>query len=81
LKFGRPDLSIHHVGDQHLAAATELLERFIGGQVRGHVIEDGAEVKMASLPPGGRCRMDGALDDPDFNNVHVAIEWPAPGLR
>jgi hypothetical protein len=36
---------------------------------------------MASLPPGGRCRAGGDPDDPDFNNIHVAIEWPASGLR
>jgi hypothetical protein len=36
---------------------------------------------MADLPPGGACRPRGNHDDPDFNNVHVAIEWPAGALK
>jgi hypothetical protein len=35
---------------------------------------------MATLPPGGAARHGGDLDDPDFNNVHLEIVWPDPGL-
>jgi len=29
---------------------------------------------MESLPEGLVCRHGGSLEDPEFNNVHVAIE-------
>jgi hypothetical protein len=74
-KFGRPDLSVHGVGPTHVDAVTQLIERFIDLQANGGVIPDNQEVEMTGLPPGGVCRVRGSLDDPDFNNVHVAIEW------
>jgi hypothetical protein len=75
LKYGRPDLSVPGVGPGHLEVATELIARFIVWQARGGVIRDGESVRIPGLPPGGVCRHRGSLDDPDFNNVHVAIEW------
>ena len=30
---------------------------------------------MSGLPPGGVCLHGGSVDDPDFNNVHIEIEW------
>lgn len=79
-QYGRPDLSVRGVGPTHLTAVTELLERFTVLQSRGGVIAEGQEVRMAALPPGGVCRHRGSLDDPDFNNVHVAVEWPPGAL-
>jgi hypothetical protein len=75
LKFGRPDLSVRGVGPGHLEVATELIARFIVWQARGGVIREGEAVRIPGLPPGGVCRHRGSPDDPDFNNVHVAIEW------
>lgn len=73
-KFGRPDISFQGVPAELKAGAVELCERFIEFQALGGVIEDGMEIKMHTLPPGLRCHHRGSLDDPDFNNVHVAIE-------
>lgn len=75
-KFGRPDLSIHHVPASHRDAIIDLFERFIELQALGGVIEEGQDIRMQSLPEGMRCFHGGDLDDPDFNNVHVELRWP-----
>ena len=80
-KYGLPDLSVRRVGEAHAAGVAELLERFVEFQALGGVIADGEEVRTKSLPPGGVCRRRGSLDDPDFNNVHAEIEWPAGALQ
>lgn len=74
-QYGRPDLSVHNVGPDHIEVVSEMLERFTVYQAWGGVVSDGEKVKMPSLPPGGVCRLRGTLDDPDFNNVHIEIEW------
>ena len=79
-KFGRPDLSVRHVGSRHHDAVVRLCGRFIEYQAFGGVIPEGREIRMDALPPGGIARHGGELDDPDFNNVHVAIAWPASAL-
>jgi hypothetical protein len=79
-KFGRPDISVRHVGPAYRDAVIELCERFIEYQAFGGVIPEGQAVRMASLPPGGLAHHGGDLDDPDFNNAHVEIVWPEPGL-
>jgi hypothetical protein len=75
-KFGRPDLSLHHVPEEYEKAAIELCNRFIELQAFGGLIPEGQEVHMASLPNGLICRHKGSGDDPDFNNVHVEIRFP-----
>ena len=75
-KFGRPDLSLHNVPHQHEKAAIEVCNRFIELQSAGGRIQEGQEIRMASLPSGLVCRHKGSLDDPDFNNVHVEIQFP-----
>lgn len=74
-QYGRPDLSVHNVGPDHVEVISEMIERFTVYQAWGGVVTDGEKVKMPSLPAGGVCRLRGALDDPDFNNVHVEVEW------
>jgi hypothetical protein len=74
-KFGRPDLSVRGVGPNHVDAVTEMIERFIDYQAKGGVVRDGEAVRLKALPSGGVCRLRGSLDDPDFNNVHVEVEW------
>jgi hypothetical protein len=76
-KFGRPDLSLAHVPPKHHAAAIELCNRFIDLQARGGIVPEGEEIRMNSLPAGLICHHRGSLDDPDFNNVHIEIEFPA----
>jgi hypothetical protein len=75
-KFGRPDISVHNVTADLEDGVIDLCNRLIEHQAFGHVITDGQEVRMASLPAGGVIRHRGDLDDPDFNNVHVDVSWP-----
>lgn len=81
LKFGRPDLSVHHVSPGLEAGVLDLLNRLIEMQAFGHVIEEGQAIRMRSLPEGWTCRHGGNLDDPDFNNRHVEIGPPAARKR
>jgi hypothetical protein len=76
-KFGRPDLSVHAVPPDLAPAVIDLLNRFIEMEAFGAIIDEGQEIRMASLPEGLTCRHGGELEDPDFNNVHVEIVWPA----
>lgn len=39
----------------------------------GGVVPDGQPVKMKGIPAGWVCRHAGDPDDPDFDNVHLAI--------
>lgn len=73
-KFGRPDLSIRGVQPEWKNAAVEVCNRFIEFQVHGGPIEEGRAVVAPGLPEGFTCRHRGDLEDPDFNNAHVAIE-------
>lgn len=74
-KFGRPDLSVHQVSPDMRDGIVDLINRFIEFQAFGGIIAEGQEIKMRSLPEGMVCTHQGDLDDPDFNNVHVEIEW------
>lgn len=76
-KFGRPDLSIHGAPASYQEAVVDMFNRFIEFQAFGGVIENGEEVRLSSLPPGMRCVWGGSEEDPDFNNVHVEVHWPA----
>lgn len=76
-KFGRPDLSIHAVSRDLEPAVIDLLNRFIEMEAFGAIVEEGQPVRMVSLPDGLTCHHRGHLDDPDFNNVHIEIVWPA----
>jgi hypothetical protein len=73
-KFGRPDLSVPNTPVAHREAVIDLINRFIEFQAFGATIEEGREIRIDSLPQGLRCFHRGDLDDPEFNNVHVAIE-------
>jgi len=75
-KFGRPDLSLHNVTDMYREGAIDLCNRFIELQAQGGRILEGQEIRMKSLPAGLVCRHRGSMDDPDFNNVHVEIQFP-----
>ncbi len=74
-KYGRPDLSIHQVTPEYEKAVEEMINRFIEYEAFGGIIADKKEIKMNSLPPGMWCENKGDPDDPDFNNVHVEINW------
>jgi hypothetical protein len=69
--FGRPDISIRHVPQEAMAAASDLCNRLIETQAYGGVIPDGPVEGMVA-------HTTGTLEDPDFNNVHIDLTWP-PG--
>ena len=76
-KFGRPDVSFRGVPEEKLDAAVRLCERFIQHQALGLLVPEGQQIKMADLPDGMVCKHGGDLGDPDFNNVHFEIVFPA----
>ena len=75
-KFARPDISIRNVPPAAAGVAGELAERFVDFQASGGVIEDGYTVEIEDAPKGLPMRHTGALDDPEFNNRHLALRWP-----
>jgi hypothetical protein len=75
--FGRPDISVRQVPPHRQQMADDLCNRFIEMLAFGHLIREGQAVRLAGAPEGLVCRHGGDLDDPDFNNVHVEIVWPA----
>lgn len=77
-KFGRPDLSVPQVSATHKPGIIDLCQRLIEMQAFGATVREGQNIRMPSLPPGGRCHHAGHLDDPDFNNVHIRITWSEP---
>jgi hypothetical protein len=72
-KFGRPDLSIHGVKAEWKSAAIEVCNRLIELQALGGIIEEGRAVVAPGFPDGFTCHHRGTPEDPDFDNVHVAI--------
>ncbi len=74
--FGRPDLSVRGVTAETQPIVADLVMRFVNMQAMGGVIPDGQPVKMKGIPAGWVCTHEGDVEDPDFNNVHVAIGPP-----
>ena len=75
-KFARPDIGIRNVPPAHAGHAGQLAERFADFQARGGIVEEGREIVVEGLPSNMRVHHSGSLDDPEFNNVHLAIRWP-----
>lgn len=73
--FGRPDLSLRAVPADDVDLASRLLSVLIDQQVRGLLVPDGASMDVPG--PIGRITFHhrGHHDDPDFNNVHLEIDW------
>lgn len=72
-KFGRPDLSIPNLTPEIRNEAIELCKHFIHTQSMGALIPEKHEVTPPAFPEKRRCFHRGSFDDPDFNNVHLAI--------
>jgi hypothetical protein len=75
-KFGRPDISIRGVPPTQTNAAGELCLRLVERQVMGAHFKDGQELEIEGLPGLLRARRAGSLEDPQFNNTHIAFDWP-----
>jgi hypothetical protein len=67
--FGRPDVSIRNVPQEAMPAASELCNRLIESQAYGRVIPDGPIEGMVA-------RTTGSFEDPNFDNVHIELDWP-----
>jgi hypothetical protein len=75
-KFARPDLSLRNVPPAAAAHAGELAERFVDFQTAGGIVAEGYEVEIDGSDTGMRVSVAGAMDDPEFNNRHLALRWP-----
>lgn len=75
-KFARPDVSVRNVPPTAAALAGELAERFVEFQCAGGLVADGHEVEFDGTPGGLFVRLAGTLEDPAFNNRHIALHWP-----
>lgn len=70
--LGRPDVSILGVEDDDREVALEVVRRMVIAHEQGAVVPEGQLVTWE-----GRtwvCRHAGAMDDPNFNNRHLALE-------
>jgi len=78
--FGRPDVSCHGVR----AAEVEKLQPVFNGLIRmqaaGALIPDGQIVQAVGIENRLICRPRGSLDDPDFDNFHLELEWEGARL-
>ena len=75
-KFARPDIGIWNVPADYAGHAGQLAERFADFQALGGIVEEGREIVIDGLPASMRIHHSGSLNDPEFNNAHLAIRWP-----
>jgi hypothetical protein len=74
--FGRPDLSIRGVPADELDRANRLCQALVERLAAGLRIPDGSAMDLGSGVGEVTFAHAGHLDDPEFNNVHLAITWP-----
>lgn len=79
-KFGRPDLSVHGVGQNFRDKIIELFNYYVEYLASGGTIQTGDRVTLAGLPPGGTFQVDPRLDHEDFHNAHAECVWPPSAL-
>lgn len=77
LKYGRPDISFRNVPLAQQASAAEIVNRFIELQALGGIVPEGQAIRIDGVPDRMTARHGGDIDDPDFNNRHIAFTWPA----
>ena len=75
-KFARPDISIRRVPQAEVQRAGAVASRLVELGMRGMRFGDGSVVEAEGLPDGLKIVRGGSLDDPEFNNTHLEIEWP-----
>lgn len=73
--FGRPDLSCRGVKPAEVAALEPVFNGLIRMQAAGFVVPEGQIVQGVGLEKRLICRHRGGLDDPDFANFHLELEW------
>jgi len=75
-KFARPDIGIRNVPPAAANVAGELADRFVHFQALGGIVADGIALEIDGAPSGMSVRTVGTIDDPAFNNRHLALRWP-----
>jgi hypothetical protein len=76
-KFARPDISIRRVPRAEVQRAGAVAARLLDLEARGMRFGDGSVVEVDGLPDGMKVTRGGSLDDPEFNNTHLELVWPA----
>jgi len=76
-KFGRPDVSIHHVPDAAIDRAGLLCEQLVELQVLGAHFAEGQRLDVEGVSAGAVVHLGGSLEDPQFNNTFVELTWPS----
>lgn len=79
-KFARPDISIRRVPQTEVQRSGAVAAQLVELQARGMRFGDGSEITAKGLPKGLTVTRGGSLDDPEFNNTHLEIVWPAAPL-
>lgn len=77
-KFARPDVSIRRVPQSEVQRAGALAARLVELQARGMRFGDGSTVDVEGLPGGLEITRGGSLEDPEFNNTHLELQWHHP---
>jgi hypothetical protein len=75
-KFARRDLGIRNVPPASAEHAGQLADHFVLFQTDGGLVEDGHAIEMDGAAATMAVRHAGAVDDPGFNNTHLAMRWP-----
>ena len=76
LKYGRPDIGLRNVPKHRQEDAAHLVNRFIEMLAFGAIVPDGQAIRVNGLPDGMTTQTLGGPEDVEFNNRHIAIEWP-----
>ena len=76
-KFGRPDVSIHHVPDTAIDRAGLLCEQLVELQALGAHFAEGQRLDVEGVSAGALVHLGGSLEDPQFNNTFVELTWPS----
>ena len=73
--FGRPDLSCRNARNDELDGLQAIFNGLMRMMAAGALIADGQPVRAANSDEILRCVTRGTLDDAEFNNRHLALEW------
>lgn len=73
--FGRPDLSCRDAAPEELEGLQSIFNGLMRMMAAGARIADEQPVRAANSDEVLRCFNRGSLDDDEFNNRHLALEW------
>ena len=76
--FGRPDISCHNVKPEEVEKLQPVFNGLIRMQAAGFRVPDGQIVEGVGLQSRLICRPRGDLNDANFDNFHLELEWETP---